>query len=147
MAFEERGTPEKIAILVVDDDDDIREVIYDALGTADYLVRCVQDGEAAIAELRAGFRPQVILLDLMMPGMDGRRFRTVQLAHAEWAPIPVIVMSAGNSPKGGPEECLRLRKPFDLDQLIEAISVARSAPSLSGDLPSVTNSGPKAGTG
>jgi CheY-like chemotaxis protein len=121
--------PRKVDILLVDDDKDIRDVICEALEPEEFMVRCAKDGETAIAELRAGFRPHVILLDLMMPGMDGREFRRLQLANPEWATIPVVVMSAGNNQRAGLADSFSLRKPFDLDQLLEVISVACDASS------------------
>jgi CheY-like chemotaxis protein len=144
MAARAVGSPGKVDILLVDDDKDIREVICEALEPDEYMVRCAEDGETAIAELRAGFRPHVILLDLMMPGMDGREFRRLQLANPEWATIPVVVMSAGNNQRVGLADSLALRKPFDLDQLLEIISVACDAPSA-GAIEPATGSGSTTG--
>ena len=62
-------------ILVVDDDRDIRESLRELLAEAGYAVAVAENGRVALERLRAGLRPGVILLDLMMPIMDGMTFR------------------------------------------------------------------------
>lgn len=81
-------------ILVVDDDRDVRESLVDALATEGYRVTEAEDGEAALALLRHGRRPALILLDQMMPGRDGAAFRRAQLTDASLAAIPVVVVTA-----------------------------------------------------
>ena len=77
-------------ILVVDDDALIRETLATALGDEGYAVRVAPDGRAALSALGT-WRPDVIVLDLMMPIMDGVAFRAAQRSVAETAQIPVIV--------------------------------------------------------
>lgn len=81
-------------ILVVEDDRDVRDAVIDVLRDAGYGVVWAGDGEQAIQLLRTGVRPAAILLDLMMPGMDGFQFRTEQQRDPAVAGIPVILLSA-----------------------------------------------------
>jgi CheY-like chemotaxis protein len=81
-------------IMVIEDDPDFREALIAGLEHEGYDVVAATDGRAGLELLRWGVVPRVILLDLMMPVMDGWEFRRHQLADAELASIPVIVMSA-----------------------------------------------------
>ena len=82
-------------ILVVDDDPDIREAIIDVLEENGHRTLSASNGDEALATLRSTDEtPCVILLDLMMPVMDGRAFRQAQQADPELSKIPVIVLSA-----------------------------------------------------
>jgi CheY-like chemotaxis protein len=82
-------------VLVVDDDDDIRESIAELLEVHGIHAITATNGSTALATLAtADPQPCLILLDLMMPVMDGRSFRAEQLEHPEWSEIPVVLMSA-----------------------------------------------------
>lgn len=81
-------------VLVVDDDDDLRESLGDALAATGHVVTTASDGAVALRTLEGGARPGLILLDLMMPVMDGYAFRAAQLADARWRDIPVVVLTA-----------------------------------------------------
>lgn len=82
-------------ILVVDDDDDIRETLVDVLADAGHETIAAANGREALDKLRAiDALPCVILLDLMMPVMDGPTFREEQLKDPALAAIPVVVLSA-----------------------------------------------------
>jgi CheY-like chemotaxis protein len=81
-------------ILVVEDDKDLRDSLRDALELEGYVAVCVENGQAALRYLATGARPCVILLDLMMPVMDGWAFRQELLKDQELAAIPVVVMTA-----------------------------------------------------
>jgi CheY-like chemotaxis protein len=80
-------------VLVVDDDPGIRRMVSLVLAGEGYDVRTAEDGRQAL-DLLASWHPAVILLDLMMPVMDGWTFLVAQQADPVLAPIPVIVMSA-----------------------------------------------------
>src|SRR5438093_9582920 len=80
-------------VLVVEDDPELRALFGQILADHGYAVRTAGDGLAALREL-AVERPDVILLDMMMPVMDGHAFREAQLADPSWRRIPVIVISA-----------------------------------------------------
>jgi len=81
-------------ILVIEDDPDSREVFADLLRGEGHRVVAVGSGAAGMAYLRAQDRPAVILLDMLMPEMDGWQFRRAQQADPELARIPVVVVSA-----------------------------------------------------
>ena len=80
-------------VLVVDDEEDIRSMIRLALELKGYWVVEASDGEDALRQLREGTRPGLILLDLMMPGLNGWDFRDQQLKDPELAEIPVLVFT------------------------------------------------------
>ena len=112
------------AVLLVEDDPDIREAIGDVLAEEGYDVSVADTGLTALDRLQRAPLPDVILLDLMMPVMDGWQFRARQSQHPEWKAIPVIVLSAvGNTQEKaasiGASGCLR--KPLDIDELLDMI--------------------------
>jgi CheY-like chemotaxis protein len=85
---------DKPQILVVEDDLATREALSLILSADGYHVATAADGLDALGQLRVGERPGLILLDLMMPLMDGWQFRQEQLRDPRLADIPVIVCSA-----------------------------------------------------
>jgi CheY-like chemotaxis protein len=106
---------------LIEDDLDIRDAISDVLQEEGYRVATAETGRQALECLREGPLPDVILLDLMMPVMDGWEFRKEQAREPSWASIPVIVLSAvGNTNERaesiGAAGCLR--KPLDIDELL-----------------------------
>jgi CheY-like chemotaxis protein len=109
-------------ILVIDDDDELRGTIVEVLVDTGLEVRQAQNGAVALKRLReAAVLPAVILLDLMMPEMNGWEFRTAQLADPQLAAIPVVVMTASRDLKGVQADDV-LRKPATLNDLIKAVS-------------------------
>ena len=115
-------------VLVVDDDEDIRGTISEALREEGYDVAVAADGAAGLARLRGGFRPCVILLDLAMRVMDGWDFRAAQLLEPAFSSIPVVVMSAAGfsvstmRTQFGDVEVLA--KPLSIEDLLAAIGRA-----------------------
>ena len=110
-------------VLVVDDDPDIRSFVTLALAMEGYAVREAEDGRDALAVLSA-WRPDLILLDLMMPGMDGRAFRERQRSAPELAAIPVVMMSAAHAlmaARAALQPSATLATPFGLDELAAAV--------------------------
>lgn len=82
------------AILVVEDEADVREAVAALLDVGGYAVLQAADGDEALRRLRSGVvRVVLILLDLQMPRMDGRAFRAAQLCDPDLATIPVVIMS------------------------------------------------------
>jgi CheY-like chemotaxis protein len=81
-------------ILVIDDDADLRDVLAEVLSDGGYEAIAVPGGREALQLLQRGARPGLILLDMMMPDMDGRQFRLEQTKNREWAAIPTVVFSA-----------------------------------------------------
>jgi CheY-like chemotaxis protein len=106
-------------VLIVDDELDIRETISEVLGFEGHEVFSATDGEQALVRCRQ-LKPDLILLDLMMPGMNGWDFRRAQLRDPEIAGIPVVIVSAvgrsGDLPASG-----FLPKPFGLDDLLAIV--------------------------
>lgn len=107
--------------MVIDDDDDLRETVRDVFEQAGYQVALAADGADALAQLRGGLRPGLILLDLSMPRMSGLEFREAQQRDAAIAEIPTIVLSASENLT---ETARRLdptgvlRKPVSLRELL-----------------------------
>jgi CheY-like chemotaxis protein len=111
-------------VMVVDDDQGIRESIETLLPLFGHPVVAAADGAEALARLRAGLRPCLILLDLMMPGLSGFELRTHLQADAALSSIPVIVITgAGPGPaqKAIDLEMEVMRKPFELKELLATV--------------------------
>ena len=109
-------------ILVVDDDRSIREIVQAALEDEDFAVTTATNGREALERI-AESRPDVILLDLNMPVMDGWAFHA--RVRDEGLRIPVVFMTAGQhacveAARCGAEGCLP--KPFGIDELYGAVS-------------------------
>jgi two-component system response regulator MprA len=111
-------------ILVVEDDTDVREALVEALAEHGYDVTSAADGREALAALRAGARPGLILLDLMMPRMNGTEFRAAQRRDAALARIPVVLLSADAlvaEKAAALEVASYVRKPIDFGALLDLI--------------------------
>src|SRR5262245_8785229 len=107
-------------VLVVDDDEDIRESLREVLEAEKYAVCTAADGRGALEVLAAAARrPSLILLDLMMPGMNGWEFLKAIKADAGFAQIPVVVLSASHSRVEAATSVLR--KPIALDTLLHVV--------------------------
>jgi CheY-like chemotaxis protein len=107
-------------VLVVDDDRDIRTAYRDVLEAEGYTVHEAENGREGVDALQAGLRPCVILLDLMMPIMNGWQALDVIRGNFELAQIPVAVVSAAN--QEAPEGATRMvRKPMSLDALLGVV--------------------------
>jgi CheY-like chemotaxis protein len=116
-------------VLVVDDDPDVRLLTENLLTAHGYEVVLAVHGKDAIQRLRNQCSPDLIVLDLNMPVMDGWNFRAEQryLTDATRAATPVLVMSAEDDAETHAEQLRAvgvIRKPFDPDDLLEAISAA-----------------------
>ena len=109
------------SVLVVDDDQSFREALAAALHAQGFGVIEAADGSAALACLRRPSRPAVVVLDVVMPGVDGAAFRRAQLSDPQLAHVPVILCS-GEKDLGRRAERLGIRdyvmKPVDLDRMV-----------------------------
>lgn len=111
------------SILVVEDLDDHRELLTQVLLDMGYEVTPAVNGRAALDLMRDGLRPALVLLDLMMPVMDGAKFLVDLRAHADpaLARVPVVLMTADPGEvadrTGGAHADLVLAKPFGLKDL------------------------------
>ncbi len=111
-------------ILVVDDDRDIRDTLVELLVDRGFPAIGAGNGVEALEILRTSATPpSLILLDLMMPVMDGRGFRERQLENPAWTAIPVIVISAyGDADQQARALALdHLRKPLAMRPLMDAV--------------------------
>lgn len=109
-------------ILVVDDDEDIRETLRVALELQGYGVFAVGNGREALDALRTIPRPRVILLDLMMPVLDGWEFAEELKKDPGCSDISIIVITAyADRARPVPGAELTIEKPFDLLVLLDAV--------------------------
>jgi CheY-like chemotaxis protein len=101
-------------VMVIDDDEDIRAGLSGLLEADGFRVVAFGDGKQGLAYLSDGELPCLILLDLMMPVMDGWRFRIEQVMNPALASVPVIVITAGGTAGQGPDLGVEVvAKPFD----------------------------------
>jgi CheY-like chemotaxis protein len=106
-------------ILVVDDDDELRSVLEDTLSSKGYRTRTAANGRDALAYLRDGGQPDLMLLDLSMPEMDGWQLRHLVGGDARMGSFPIIVMTAAQDQTHGNLGVAEvIAKPFSLDQLL-----------------------------
>jgi CheY-like chemotaxis protein len=109
-------------VLVVEDDRDLRDSLCNALEDEGYTVVGVEHGRAALQHLRAQPKPCLILLDLMMPVMDGPTFRQEQLKDPALADIPVVVITAAGKALASTVHAQGvLHKPFRMDAVVSII--------------------------
>ncbi len=108
-----------VSVLVVDDERDIREAVAEVLKDEGFDVIDARDGAEALSQLRA-HHPAVVLLDLMMPGMNGWEFCAARKGEPELCAIPVIVISALGR-VSGIDAAAFLQKPFELETLVSTV--------------------------
>lgn len=112
-------------VLVVEDDMDVREMLRTILETEGYETVVAANGAEALEAMQQR-TPCVVLLDLMMPVMDGWTFRQRQLATPEFADVPVICLTAVYDPQAA-SHALRapcLHKPVEMDALLDRVEQA-----------------------
>jgi DNA-binding response OmpR family regulator len=111
------------SVFIVEDDVDTREMLEHFLESEGFQVETAANGKIALERLEAGVRPGVILLDLMMPVMDGWQFRQAQVLDSALARIPVIVVSAAGRDRSTQIEADDyLPKPVNLDELLARVT-------------------------
>ncbi len=120
-------------ILVIEDDKDILEVLKDLLESEGYRVSTAENGQEAIEFLTSTpTLPGLVLVDLMMPVMDGFQFREAQKVHPRLQHLPVVVMSADGHIEQKKERIgvsVFLKKPLDLDVVLNTIGTHYQSPS------------------
>jgi two-component system, chemotaxis family, chemotaxis protein CheY len=114
-------------LLVVEDDPDLGDVLCRVLSLSGYRASRATDGLVALEMLRSEDLPDVILLDMMLPRMNGWEFRRAQLEDERLKDIPVIVLSAVAESIEPIAAARRLRKPIDLYTLFSTIEEVSSA--------------------
>lgn len=109
-------------VLLVEDNEDVREMMSVALQLSGISVLAAANGREALDLLDASPAPCLVLLDLMMPVMDGWELRAALNAHPEYAEIPVVVVSAmteDTAAKLG--AAAYLPKPVDIDRMVDIV--------------------------
>ena len=111
-------------ILLVEDDDDIREVFAEVLREDGYEVREAENGKVALEQLEdmRGTPCFLVLLDLMMPVMSGAELLKVLHDTHQLATLPVVVLSAGGNLSDAPEAKRFLRKPVHPEVLLKVVN-------------------------
>jgi two-component system, chemotaxis family, chemotaxis protein CheY len=113
-------------VLIVEDSLDIQRLLEKVLKSAGFIVTCADNGHLAFTVLKQTPNlPGVILLDLMMPEMDGYEFRKLQILDPTFGPIPVVVMTA----ESGAQQKIKdlgadafLKKPFaSIDVILDTV--------------------------
>jgi CheY-like chemotaxis protein len=109
-------------VLIVEDDADLREMMAQLLTLEGYETATVANGREALEYLHSAIAPDVILLDLMMPIMDGWEFHRRLEADPEIPPVPVIVLSALDQARAkNIHAAAFLKKPLDFDRLLDLV--------------------------
>jgi CheY-like chemotaxis protein len=112
-------------ILVVEDDQAIRETFVEILESEGFAVATASNGQEGIEYLRSKPLPKLILLDLMMPVKDGFEFRAEQSGNPQWKAVPTVIMSADDRARQrmeGSGQVEYLRKPIELDALLAVVN-------------------------
>lgn len=111
-------------VLIVDDDEDIRDTIRSLLQLRGYVVDTAPDGRVGLERLRAADPPPaLVILDFMMPGMNGEEFREAQLRDPELARVPVVLLTGAGDVGGGSRvDVERIAKPIELQLLFDTVA-------------------------
>lgn len=108
-------------VLVVDDDPELRSVLCEALSEEGYLADQATDGADAVKHIASQIHPDLILMDLRMPIMDGFQFLERRSVDQTLKQIPVIVISATVNECIDDPTVQTVRKPFNLGDLLRLI--------------------------
>jgi CheY-like chemotaxis protein len=103
-------------ILIVDDEEDVRDLLQTLLQRAGFEVRAAADGAEAIEQLRGPRRPDAVVTDLMMPGLVGQALVEFIRSNDELATVPIAVVSS--QPELAPADCQVFAKPLVFDELL-----------------------------
>ena len=108
-------------VLLIEDDDDIRSALFNALEDEGYSVITAENGREGLRALEKTDEIAIVLVDLMMPVMNGEEFIQQVKSRGHFSQIPLIVVSANadRANKLGVSEIIR--KPFDLDRLLSSV--------------------------
>jgi len=107
------------AVLVVEDNDEIRETLSFVLATSGFNVCSAGNGLEALHVLDRSSEPMLIFLDLMMPLMDGWTFLKALAENERYAGLPVVVTSTAAKQVNSPNVVAMLPKPYDLDEILK----------------------------
>jgi CheY-like chemotaxis protein len=112
---------EPAEVLIVEDDADYRQTLHEVLAEEGYCIAGAGDGREALDYLQRAGAPRLILLDLMMPVMDGWQLLAELKRSSTWAMIPVVVMTAFRDRNLALEHAQLLCKPIDLKDLLALV--------------------------
>jgi DNA-binding response OmpR family regulator len=118
-----KGSDVSKRVLIVEDENDVADLIGGVLDLEGYETRLAV-GETAMDEALS-FQPDLVLLDLMMPVVDGFEVARRMRARGETSSVPIVVMTAMHDPAGRAAEIGTphyLSKPFDIDELLERVA-------------------------
>lgn len=112
------------SILLVEDDTGIRESVVECLESEGYRVSAASNGAEGLEWLRSGGRPDLVVLDLVMPVMNGAQFLSALRGEPAFRDIPVVLMTAAMPSQGMPMPQANgyLAKPFELNDLLDAVA-------------------------
>jgi CheY-like chemotaxis protein len=113
-------------ILIVEDAEDLCSAMAELLRQEGYAVSCARTGREALAHLESAEQlPQLVLLDLMMPDMDGSEFRARQRVDRRFCSIPIVLMTAAGDAQATAAKlgvCACLKKPFkDIATILQVV--------------------------
>jgi two-component system chemotaxis response regulator CheY len=108
-------------VLIVEDDEGLREMMAEILKLEGFETATATNGREALDYLKRGDAPQLILLDLMMPVMDGWEFQRERSRDPLLAGVPVVVLSALDETRAGAASHEFLKKPLDFDRLLQLV--------------------------
>lgn len=108
-------------VLVVEDDNDIREVIIEILEAEGYQTLSASNGKEALELLEQTAKPCLVLLDMMMPIMNGRQFLDEVMKNSKLAPLPVLIVSAIADKTNTKGSIGYLKKPIDINVVLEVV--------------------------
>jgi CheY-like chemotaxis protein len=114
-------TSESHPVLIIEDDESIRENFQLLLELEGYAVLTASNGQEALEQLRKMISPCLILLDLMMPVMNGQEFLKAKAAEESLSSIPVCIISGVADEPDLPEVATFVSKPVDLNRLLDLV--------------------------
>ena len=115
-------SPSEDSVMVVEDDQESRTYLTQLLEFEGFKVVAFSNGAEALDHLGQSVAPCIIILDIRMPVMDGARFRSAMLGEPRWAKIPVVVVTAFETPAAANLAAVRVfRKPVDVDALLRTV--------------------------
>ena len=106
-------------VLIVEDDAAARVGLEQLVKSWGFVADSAADGEDALEKVTS-FRPAIVISDLVMPRMDGRRFRELQRQEPALAGIPTVLMTASRNVDGIPADAV-IFKPLEFDQLLDIV--------------------------
>jgi CheY-like chemotaxis protein len=123
-------TTDRRTVLIIDDEESVREVLSRFLTKAGYEVKVAANGQEALQMVNSQAPPDLIVLDLMMPVMSGFEVLSALRVNSEWRRIPVVVLTATMGYSAGHLQAdALLQKPFDSVTVQAAVAAAIAAKS------------------